>query len=314
MRAARGAESATEPAPASAPSEPASATQAAPAKSSSATAATAPQRANESTDAYEERLAKAVQSLVEKDRRAYESEQRAKVLEQQLADTRKRDEERGKDPFYRAVAEGKTYEEVTRDLVEGKLTPPTREQVALTEQEKRVQALEDKLRSYEEREQKTQHEQRYQRDVQSVSERLKSAAEKHPFVSALEWAPGAVVQRHYQASERGETVDLDGVLSHLEQAAAKDVRSILSSDHALASLLKDPDIKTRLAKALGVAEQNQPARQVAPRAEARGNGPSVIPPSLATEPGARVKPALRSADERKVRAAAALRAQRAGQV
>jgi hypothetical protein len=245
-------------------------------------------------------IAKAMQEAVAADRTRYESEQRAKTLEQELAAEKARIAKVQEDPFRKAILEGRTYEEVTKDLVEGKFTPLTAEQKQFQAFQEELAAARAKSEALEKRWQEEDAQRDLARRMSSAKEKISLSADKYPFVGALDWMHEQAVNLH--RAREGEGVDLDTVLGELNAAAQGDLRKVIGSDAALKQLLADDTIKARVLAVLGPASTPQPVQPAEPAVAApkpRTDVPTAIPARKAGDSGDRVRPPSRSRDERK---------------
>jgi hypothetical protein len=257
-------------------------------------------------------LARAIEAATRAQREAYEAKQALKTKEAREAELaaklKERDDAEAKrlqDPFYRAVAEGKTYEQITQELVEGKLKAPTPEQQAIDGTKTELQQLKEQLATIaaerqKEREQfeaaqQAQLEQKaMEQKAAQLSAQLKEHAAHFPVLSSMPWAAQRILAVHKQDPSKSITQ----VAREIEQAASGDITHAVSSRHAmkallteerLKALLEDNDFKDRVSKLLGT-KQTQPAQQAQPQGATRsGNAPDAIPSSRANDPGTRVK-------------------------
>lgn len=274
------------------------------------------------TESPEERIARTLQDRLSAERKVFEAEQRAKQLEADLQRERERFNALNNDPFKRAVLEGKTYEDITRSIVAKEFEPATPEQVAaqklearLEEERKARELLEQRWKDYD-----AQAEFAKRRDA--VRAKLQQSSDAFPYVSALDWMTDTAVSKHQEVESQG--VDLDTVLGELNQAAQKDLQSVLSSDAALKHLLSDETVqsrvistlladektKARVLAVLGPAITPKPQLPAGPATTApmpRTDSPSAIPTRVVGESGDRVRPAGLGRDERRANARNAFR-------
>jgi hypothetical protein len=267
--------------------------------------------------------AKQLQAIQKREREAYEAKQAAKAAEERLAALEKQLEaERGwksKNPLELLQERGTTYEQLTKEIVEGKYKPKSPEQLAIEGTKSEMEELraqikaEKEAREALERQRTEEAEQTKFRQVREqetayVADQLKAAAAKYPMLSSMKWGPSKVVERFYEKAQANDGLPpaLDEVLGELEQAIAADADPLFSNDAILEARLKariesSPEFKTRMSELLGI-KQSQPAQQ-ATRATSGGNGPTAIPQAKAADPGTR-KTASRSVTPAQRRAAA----------
>lgn len=253
------------------------------------------QRPGESADALEARLTERLQALVTNDREKVEAQKRIKEYEERLKKIEG-------NPLTKRLMDGGTYEDLTKDILEGKLQPPTREAVALTAQEQRIQELAEQLKQYTDREAQRDAEAEHARELADLGDKLKGAAERFPLAASMPHGPKAIASHLRAARERGETPDVGRVIEQFNAAAEKDLEAILATDGGrkwLTAKLKFP----------ASAQQPVQAQQAERAPVADRNGPSAIPQQTAVEPGTRVTRPKSSA-ERKAAAQRVLREQR----
>ena len=293
----RARESSAEPAPAVAPASAAPADQPQSASEVSAAREAAQQTAASGGNADD--IGRAIREAIKADREAHAAGKRARELEERIQrEQQERDQRSQRDPVFRRISEGATYEDVTREIVEGKLKPPS-EADALREQ---LQSLQKWQSEFVQREKFTAAQQR-------VREVLSQSAEKYPWLENLPWVPEQVAAKALQDNSS----DLDALLESFNSGIEKDGLAIFANERALTRALAKPEIRDRIAKALGAlqsppTEQKQTPAAPADRAVA-STPPKTVTHRTAVEPQARTS-RIASASERKAAASRILQAAR----
>lgn len=240
----------------------------------------------ESLASQEQALARALQNAIANDRKTYDLEQKLKQVEAEREAEKARLEKLS--PEARAMMDGRSYEDLTRDIVEGKFTPRSTELQAVDAASERIARLEEQLKARDAQDAESLRQRQYQDKRGTIAERLKAAAEKYSVFAQLDHAPDALVQRLLAGSDD----DFDKVAEEYEGHAFKDVNNILKSDHALKKLFADPELKARIMKLIGTAP--------APAEPARNplESPRELPSRLTQETPTRHKPAMASRSDR----------------
>jgi hypothetical protein len=226
--------------------------------------------------------------MIERDRKIYEATQRAKDLEAKL---KKRDEDEARrkaNPVEALKDYGYTYEDLTKGIVEGKFAPQSPEQLAIEANKSEVQQLREQLDALMAEKQQTTQQMQMQARAQEIESVLKreDVAEKIPFLSSMPWAA-----RHMaEWVEKNPQGDADAYAIELDQHLARENSTTFTSDRVLKRLLADEATKTRVMALLGITKQAEPPAQQAATGTSKGNGPSAIPSSAASDPGTRKTP------------------------
>lgn len=243
-------------------------------------------------------ITRAIREAIQADREAHAAKERARELEAQMQrQQQERDQRYKQDPVFRRMSEGASYEDVTREIVEGKLRPPSE-----------VDQLREQLASMDRWRQDFERTQQLTAAQQRAKEALAASAEKYPWLGPLDWIPSTVAQLSMQ---RGG--DIDSVLEQYNAAAEKDALALMRDPRALARALSNPEIRDSIAKALGAlqsppTEQKQTPAAPADRAVA-STPPKTVTHRTAVEPQARTS-RIASASERKAAASRILQAAR----
>jgi len=251
-------------------------------------------------------IAKALQDAMASDRTRYETEQRAKTLESELKSERDRFAKLNEDPIRKAFIEGKTFEQVTQDIVDKKYEPVSTEELRFRELQEQVAQERAKREAIEKRFEAEDASKEHQRRLTTAKEKLTQSADKYPFVNALDWMHEQAVNLH--RAREGEGVDLDTVFGELNAAAQGDLRRVIGSDAALKQLFSDETIKNRVLAVLGTAATPKPVtpaeQAVAAPKTPTPEGPKSIPTRKVGESGERVSRKAPTAEERRANAAA----------
>ncbi len=281
-------------------------------------------------------LARAIEASLRDQRAAYEARQAAKQHEQKLKELEKqlaeRDEAQKKlqaDPFKRRIMEGATYEQATQEMVEGKLKPPTAEELERESFKAEQQRIREEWEAEKAQRQKEREEyeaqvtaQREEAELAQRATKLSAKLQEHaatfPTLAAVPWGAAEVLRRH----KADPTKSIDDIARDLEQRASTDVGHVfkhgpsaraLITDEVMDSWLDDAAFRDRVAKRLAAKQPTPPASPASnPQGETRaGNVPDAIPSSRANDPGDRAKPAkARTSADRAARGLAAVEARR----
>jgi hypothetical protein len=241
------------------------------------------------------------------ERESYETKQRAKQLEEENKRFKAEQEARVKlSPLELLAKErGLTYEQLTREIVDGKYKPPTAEQLELQGTKSEVQLLREELDAIKAERANTVKEAEFKGRADVLTTELKQPqhAATYPVLSSYSDA-GERVQRLKEAHPDASYPD---IAAHLE----KELRATMSVDALKALATADPAFKSQLLSALG-SQSAPPAAQPVPQGKPRvGNGPDAIAATRAADPGARSTPGLSGREARQAAAAAAVRNKRA---
>lgn len=253
------------------------------------------------------REARMLQQMQQRDRDVYETKQRADELTKQLKQRDEVEARRKANPIDALKDYGYSYEDLTKGIIEGKFAPQSPEQLAIDANKSEVQQLREQLEAMQsERQQETQRT-RLESHTQLIAGQLKEAGGEFPVIASMPWAAAHLAQYQMQNPQ----ADLTAYARELEGRAANDVKSSLTSDHALKAFLADEGIKTRVMALLGITKPSDTPAQQAATGIRTGNGPSAIPSSAASDPGTRKTPSRAVTDqERKANALRAVMAKR----
>lgn len=261
-------------------------------------------------DDAELRAARAARAAQQKEREAYEANKARKELESQLADLRAQVEKekawRTKSPLELLQDRGLTYEQLTKEIVEGKHKPLSPEQLAVQETRSIVDQLKAELqaekeareaerRAIAEEREKAAKEQQAEATATHISGKLKEHADKFPVLATLPWAAKTIVR---EAERTGKTYD--EIALEMESAARNDVQTVFSSDETLKVFLGDEATKQRVLSILGIKPQPaSPASDEGSNSGRRKGATSAIPQTRSSDPGTRTKaPKLMSTEDR----------------
>lgn len=212
------------------------------------------------------------------------AEERAKALEERDA----RDAARAKmTHLERLQADGLTYEQLTKEIVEGKHTPKTAEQMeleAIRAELAQTKAAQEEWRTQQETQAKEAQRTQY---VTQLKTELAANVEAFPVLAAMPWGASEIVRRA-EESNRSFAV----VAKELEQAASGDIRASLSHEPTLRALLKDPALRAAVTQALGPEKGTPTDPATGPTVTpTQPRRPDAIPSSVAADPGSRGAPA-----------------------
>ncbi len=254
----------------------------------------------------------AMQDAVRAEREAYETKQRMKQLEDEAKTLREQAEARKKLSPLELLAEerGVTYEQLTKDIIDGKYTPPTAEQLEIKGTKSKLQQLEEELASFKaEREQTAQRLKHEQMASVIQRELTEQYAERYPTLAALPDAGALIVETHAKHVKQNPQLTFDQVAAHIEQERSSFLKQAAASDAVLKQMFADPAVKARALSLLGA--KSEPAAQQVPQGIRRvGNGPDAIPSSRAGEPGTRSDAPVQGREARLNRALGAVNRKR----
>lgn len=237
-------------------------------------------------DDSELRLSRALRTAQEKERAAFEATRRAKDLEAKLKAAEELEAKRKGLSVLDVLKErGYSYEQLTREIVDGKLKPPSPEELAteaVGSEVAQLRKLVDDLR--QEREASTKQAQA-EATAATLARELKDNAKDFPVLATLPWAPRAIMNR---SESEGKTYA--EAARDLESAVRSDMQNIFASEETLKLLLSNDNFKTRILELLGIKQSTT----ASPASDKGENGerkvtPSAIPQTKATDAGTRLK-------------------------
>lgn len=209
---------------------------------------------------------------------------------------------------------GTDYESLTRDILAGKLKPPSPEQIAVEQAKSEVEQLKQWREQLETQQRELQERELAKREVEYVTGIVTQQAEAYPALAAIKWAPERAREIFYaRAKENGQQPDLSEVLSELHTAVASDVRSVLSDERAAKAILADKAVREMVLKALGVGSTERatatPASETGAQPARGATPPRALTQDLASDAGERAaRGRKRTAHERRMAALARLEA------
>ena len=237
-------------------------------------------------DDAELRVSRALRAAQEKERAAFEASKRAKELEARLKAAEEAEAARKNLSILDVLKErGYTYEQLTQEIVDGKLKPPTPEQLATETVSGEVAQLKKQLEELKAEREAQAKAQQAEATATQLAQELKDNARDFPVLATLPWAARSIMQR---AERDGKS--FAEAARELETAARRDVQTVFDSEETLKLFLGDDKIKSRILDILGIKPQTatSPASDKGDHG-ARKVAPSAIPQSKATDAGTRVK-------------------------
>lgn len=235
------------------------------------------------------KLEAAMADAQRRDRETWELKQAREALDAKLKQIEERDARLRTNPLdaLKEIA-GVSYDQLTKEILQGKYKPPSEEQIKLSDTDKRLAEMQRKLDAIEQEKAEAAAKAARANDLEYAKGRVSERADALPFLSAFEWGPERAVSAFYGAKESGQQADFEALVSELDKSISSDVRAVIANERALKALLSDSAVRDTLTKALGLVSEPRKASPASrERAPKSGDGPSTITQEAVTAPGVR---------------------------
>jgi len=270
------------------------------------------QKAGETDQRYEQRLAETLRKLQKIEGEAVTHRKRGDDLEREWGPVKSLIAATKGDPA--RIPElldlaGYTPDQVAQFMIDGKIKRTAPKAQLPPEVQARIDALEAAAAKLKEREDAEAQQNARNSDMQAIEGSLAELKAELPFMSSLPGAKDRVYATLLAQYEKtGETPDLAGELRRAEAAVASDMKALLN-EHTIKALATDESIRATIITALGLQPAPEPSKH-SPVSERKGStkhadGPRTLSLNVTSEVPARTTDKPTKAErEARVRTAA----------